>query len=95
MLKYLRVASLLEGTSFLVILSVALNFISRDHVFQIGMTHGTLFLAYFVLSLVASHKQAWPVFVWLMILLAGFIPFAFIAVEAFLRKQQRSSEARA
>ncbi len=91
MLNIFRVASLLEGCSFLLILSVSLGFISRELIFPLGMGQGTLFLLYFVLSLLTSHKQSWSVFAWLAVLLAGVIPFAFIAGELFLKKKARKS----
>ncbi len=60
-MKYFRVASVMEGLSYLVILSVSLGIISREFVFYIGMTHGVLFLVYLILSTIASHKQGWSV----------------------------------
>ena len=87
-MNFFRLISLLEGISYLVILSVTLGFISRDFVSILGITHGVLFLAYFVMSLQVSHKQGWSVIVWLLVLMASLIPFAFIAVELFLRKQE-------
>lgn len=87
MLKLFRIASLLEGFSYLIILCVSLNIISREFVFVIGMTHGALFLGYFLLSLLASHKQGWSVVVWLLVLLAAVVPFAFIPVEIFVKKE--------
>ena len=92
MLKFFRIASVLEGVSYLVILCVTLGFIDLAYVFNIGMTHGALFVLYFVLSLLASHKQGWSVVVWLLVLLAAFIPFAFIPVEMFLQKELRRSK---
>lgn len=92
MLKVFRIASLLEGLSYLVILSVAFGYISRDYVFPLGMTHGVLFLSYLVLSLMASHKQAWSVVVWLLVFLAGIVPFAFVAVELFLEKELKKTK---
>ncbi len=92
MLKVFRVASLLEGVSYLLILSVSLEIISREFVFALGMVHGLLFLAYMALSLLASHKQAWSVIVWFLVLLAAIVPFAFIAVEVFIRKECQKLE---
>jgi len=86
-LNYFRVASLLEGSSYLLILSVTLGIISRDHVFPFGAAHGVLFIVYLILSLHESHKRSWSVIVWLLILLASIVPFAFIAVELFARKE--------
>jgi integral membrane protein len=87
MINIFRFVSLLEGLSFLVILSVTVGFISRDYVFVLGMTHGVLFTLYFILSLVVTHKQTWSVLVWVSTLMAAFIPFAFIPVELFLRRE--------
>jgi integral membrane protein len=92
MLNYFRLASLLEGISFLLILSVTIGFISREWVFMLGMLHGVLFLAYIVLSLIASHKQSWSLIIWLLIFLASVTPLGFIAVEFFIKKQLKIKE---
>jgi integral membrane protein len=86
-MKAFRLASLLEGISYLLILSVTLGIISRDYVFPLGAIHGALFFAYLILSLYASHKRSWSVIVWLLVFLASIVPFAFITVELFLRKE--------
>ncbi|HBY86792.1 MAG TPA: DUF3817 domain-containing protein, partial [Colwellia sp.] len=56
MLKYFRAISLLEGLSFLAILSVSFGLVSRDFVFMLGMAHGVLFMLYLFLSLIVSNK---------------------------------------
>ena len=91
-MKYFRVASLLEGASYLAILSVTAGLISRDYVSVIGAAHGVLFILYLLLSLQASHKQGWSVITWLLIAFASVVPFAFIAVEVYLRKEMRGQE---
>lgn len=88
MLNAFRAVSLLEGLSYLLILSVTLGFISRDLVFYLGMTHGVLFLLYLVISLAVAQKQQWSVFVWLGAFIASVIPFGFIPLEMYLRKPQ-------
>jgi integral membrane protein len=50
------------------------------------MAHGILFISYFVFSLLASHKQDWSLIVWLLVLIASVVPFAFIAVEMFVKR---------
>lgn len=92
MLRIFRTASLLEGCSYLIILCVSLGLINREFVFIIGMIHGVLFILYFALSLLASHKQAWSVAVWLLVLLASIIPFAFVAVDVFVKKELRKNK---
>lgn len=89
MIKLLRTFSLLEGLSYLTILCVPLGLISRDYVYPIGMTHGALFMAYFIVSLLVSHKARWSVLVWLLVFLASLVPFAFVLVEMFLRKETK------
>lgn len=77
------------GLPYLLILCVSLGFISRELVYSIGMTHGALFVVYLLLSLLASHKQGWSALVWLLVILAAFIPFAFVPIEMFLQKELR------
>ena len=77
---------MLEGLSYLAILSVTLGFISRDYVAQIGMGHGILFMIYLFLSVSVSDKQRWSLKIWIPIFLASIIPFAFVLVEVYLRK---------
>jgi integral membrane protein len=86
MLKAFRIISLIEGVSYLLILCVTLGVIGREYVYFLGMAHGVLFILYFVFSLLASHKQAWSLIVWLLVLIASVIPFAFIAVEMFVKR---------
>jgi len=93
MLKLFRITSLIEGMSYLIILCVSLGLISRDLVYSIGMTHGALFVLFFVFLILASHKQGWSVTVWFLLLLSAFVPFAFVAVEMFLQKQLCKKEA--
>lgn len=90
MLNVFRAVSLIEGISYLVILSVTLGLISREFVFPLGMAHGVLFMAYMVLSLQVSNSRNWSIFVWLGLFLASLIPFAFLPVEFWLRKIAQS-----
>lgn len=89
MIKVFRSISLLEGLSYLIILSVTLGIIAREWVFPLGMAHGILFFLYLVLSLIVSGKKGWSVWVWLLLLVASVIPFAFIFAELYLRKAER------
>ncbi len=90
MLTLFRITSLLEGLSYLVILSVTMGLISRELVFTLGMAHGALFMGYFLMSLIVSHKLGWSVVTWLLVLAAAVIPLAFILVELFIQKQMRA-----
>ena len=92
MLRLFRVVSMLEGCSYLAILSVTLGFISRDFVAQLGMLHGVLFMLYFLLFSGVSGKQKWSVVTSLSLFLASIVPFAFIAVEFFLSRKLASQK---
>ena len=86
MLAVFRSVSLLEGLSYLVILSVTFGLIGREHVFTLGMGYGVLFLLYLVLSLLISSRQGWPLWRWLMLFVASLVPLAFVPGELYLRK---------
>ncbi|MBA6327570.1 DUF3817 domain-containing protein [Colwellia sp. MB02u-6] len=87
MLKYFRIISVVEGLSFLAILCVTLGLISREFVSYLGMFHGVLFMFYTALSFVVANKKGWSILSWIALFLASIIPFAFIIVEIFLRKE--------
>ena len=87
MLNIFRISSVLEGISYLMILCVTLGIIDREYVFFLGIMHGVLFMVYVVLSLIVSHKQSWSVIIWLLVFIAAIVPFAFLLVEFFIRKE--------
>lgn len=86
MIRCFRVISLLEGLSFLAILSISFGLLSRDFVFMVGMGHGVLFMLYLFLSLIVSNKHEWSSRIWLALFIASIVPFAFIGVEVFLSR---------
>lgn len=92
MLKLFRVASLIEGTSYLIILCVSLGLINREFVSVIGMAHGVLFILYCVLALVVSHQQGWSFKTSLLLLVSALIPLAFVPVELFLQRELRKAD---
>jgi integral membrane protein len=92
MLKPFRVVSLLEGCSYLAILSVTLGFISRDFVSILGASHGVLFIIYLFLALSVSNKQQWSIISFLSLFIAAIFPFAFIAVEIFISQKIKSQK---
>ena len=88
MLKLFRMASVAEGLSLLIILSVTIGWISRDYVYVLGMTHGALFLIYCVLSLPVSHRQGWSVVTWLLILGAAFFRICQMNIPAEITRMR-------
>ena len=86
LLSTFRFISVLEGISYLLILSVTFGVTSRDYVYPLGMLHGLLFVLYLVFSLIVANKRQWSLLTWLPVFLASLVPLAFIPVEVFLRK---------
>lgn len=93
MLAFFRSISVIEGLSYLIILCVTFGLISREYVFYLGMTHGVLFLVYLVASLLVSNSRGWSVLVWLALFMAALVPFAFVPVELFLRREAQRTDA--
>lgn len=90
MLKFFRVVSILEGFSYLAVLSVTFGFITRDFVSGLGMLHGVLFMLYLILALPVSNNQKWPLVTFFSLFIASIVPFAFIIVELFLGRHLKS-----
>ncbi len=89
-----RSLSLIEGISL-----ISLFFIAMPAKYYLGMpvivpfvgtTHGLLFITYLVVSLVVSHHYKWSLLKWLVVLLAGFIPFACFVLERRLKQEIQS-----
>lgn len=96
MLKTFRALSLIEGLSLITLFFVAMPakyyFHSFDIVFQVGMTHGLLWLSYVVMSLVVSHRQGWSVVFWMLVLLASVVPFACFILDWKFRSEQKLAQ---
>ena len=89
MLSFFRKLSVVEGLSLIVLLFIAMPakyyFGYVDSIWQVGMTHGILWLIYFVVSLVISHQNKWSVMFWLVVLFSSVIPFAFFFLDKKLK----------
>lgn len=85
MINAFRAISILEGLSYLAILSVTAGLLSREFVFQIGMTHGVLLMFYIVFSFMVANKENWSLKIWLPIFFASLVPLAFILVELYMK----------
>lgn len=95
MLSFFRKLSVIEGLSLIVLLFVAMpakyQFGYVDSIWQVGMTHGVLWMIYFVFSLVVSHQQKWSVMFWLWVLFASVIPFACFFLDRKLKDKVEAS----
>ena len=88
MLSFFRTLSFIEGLSLVALLFAMVakyQFSYVDSIWQVGMTHGILWLAYFVASLVVSHQQKWSVVFWVLVLFVSVVPFAFIFLDSKLK----------
>ena len=89
-MKSFKILSMVEGISLLMLLFLAMplkyQFNISGPVFYVGITHGSLFLCYTVSSLAVSHKQGWSILTWLLVFLAGVIPFGFLMIDKRLRE---------
>ena len=85
MIKLFRLITLLEGSSYLLLLFVAvpLKYLMGDesYVKLLGMPHGVLFIAYIILSFVMRKKMNWNATSFIIILLASIIPFGTFYVD--------------
>ena len=85
MIKLFRLITLLEGSSYLLLLFVAvpLKYLMGDesYVKLLGMPHGVLFIAYIILSFVMRKKMNWNTTCFIIILLASIIPFGTFYVD--------------
>ncbi len=92
MLKSFRLLSLIEGLSLITLLFIAIPARSQfgidQAVFYAGMTHGVLWMGYFLASLMVSHSMKWSVQFWLLVLAASVIPFACFFLDRKLRQDE-------
>ena len=85
MIKLFRLITLLEGSSYLLLIFVAvpLKYLMGDELYVklLGMPHGVLFIAYIILSFVMRKKMNWNTTSFIIILLASIIPFGTFYVD--------------
>jgi integral membrane protein len=90
MLKFFRVLSLVEGLSLLTLLLIAMPAkyqFGYDFIWPVGMTHGVLWLAFVLASLVVSHVQRWSVLAWVLALGCSVVPFGFVFLDRRLKRE--------
>lgn len=87
----LRIISLVEGISFIVLLVIAMPMKyfwgMPNAVTVVGMVHGILFLLFCVALINAVLVARWRLKPPLLIFLASLVPFAPLWVEHWLRRQ--------
>ena len=91
MIKLFRLITLLEGSSYLLLLFIAvpLKYLVGDESFVklLGMPHVVLFILYIVFAFVFQKKMKWSLTNFLIILVASVVPFGtFYIDKKYLRK---------
>ena len=82
---FFRVVSFLEGTSYLLLLFVAvpIKYWLNDpqYVKQLGMPHGLLFVGYMVLAFLLKSELNWDMNKFGVVLLASILPFGTFYID--------------
>ncbi len=85
MLKFFKVVALLEGTSLLLLLLFAMpmKYMFHEPIFVqiIGMAHGILFVAYFIMAIMQKIESNWSLKTFVVISIASVIPFGTFYVD--------------
>jgi len=85
MKTFFRVVSFLEGTSYLLLLFVAvpIKYCMNDpqYVKLLGMPHGLLFVGYLVVAFLLKSEMKWSIKNFSVILLASILPFGTFYVD--------------
>lgn len=89
-LRYLTIIGYLEGTSFLLLLGVAmpLKYMMgiAEGVKYLGMAHGALFIAYILILMIVVNKIKTPIWAMPAGVLGSFLPFGPFIFDCFLKK---------
>lgn len=92
-LKNLTIAGYLEGTSFLLLLGIAmpLKYMlgTPEAVKYVGMAHGALFIAYILVLIFAASKIKMPLWALPAGGLGSFLPFGPFIFDHLLKKSLR------
>ena len=85
MKTFFRVVSFLEGTSYLLLLFVAvpIKYWMNDpqYVKLLGMPHGLLFVAYLVIAFLIKSDMKWDGKTFSIVMLASILPFGTFYVD--------------
>lgn len=85
MKRIFRVISLLEGVSYLLLMSLGLYFkyVLQDDYFVklFGMPHGVLFMAYILMAILIKNQMRWNIKTLVIVLLASVIPFGTFYID--------------
>lgn len=95
-LGLLRLLSLLDGLSFVVLLYFAIyekRILGDDTAVRVpGMIHGVIFTLFLVLLYLTMEKRKWPAKRAALVFVCSLIPFAPFFLEPNLKKEQESEQ---
>jgi integral membrane protein len=90
-LQHLRLVALLEGTSFLLLLFIAmpLKYLAGLPlaVRIVGSVHGGLFLVFLAVLFRAGRERRWPLRRWLIAFVSSVVPFGTFIFDRSLRRE--------
>ncbi|MEM8601355.1 MAG: DUF3817 domain-containing protein [Bacteroidota bacterium] len=90
----LRLAGLVEGTSFLVLLFIAmpLKYLADqpEAVSVVGWIHGVLFVLFGVALLIAMQDEGWSLKKAAVIFVAAVVPFGPFVIDRQLKREQEA-----
>ena len=94
MIKLFRLIALLEGTSYILLLFIAvpIKYYLNDptYVKILGMPHGILFIVYLIFAVIFKFKKKWNLFGFFIISAASLIPFGtFYVDKKYLRETNK------
>ncbi|MEL6611730.1 MAG: DUF3817 domain-containing protein [Bacteroidota bacterium] len=91
----LRLAGLVEGTSFLVLLFIAmpLKYLADqpEAVSIVGWVHGVLFVLFGVALLIAMQDEGWSLKKAAVIFIAAVVPFGPFVIDRQLKREQEAA----
>lgn len=92
-IKILRIVSIVEGISYLLLLGVAMPFKyiwANDVLIRpIGMAHGVLFLIFLAILFIVCQKEKLSLSIFIMGLIASLLPFAPFLFDFKLRQLEQ------
>ncbi|MGD1979587.1 MAG: DUF3817 domain-containing protein [Akkermansiaceae bacterium] len=96
-LGLLRLTSLLDGLSFIILLYFAIyekRILGDDTAVRVpGMVHGVIFTVFLVLLYLTMEKRQWPIKRAALVFVCSLIPFAPFFLEPKLKSEQEGGAA--
>lgn len=93
-LGFLRLSSMLDGLSFVVLLYFAIyekRILGDDTAVRIpGMIHGIIFTIFLILLYLTMEKQKWPIARAALVFVCALIPFAPFFLDHKLKQEQEN-----